>query len=102
MSITRRLFLRTTAAGAASAAVTAPVVAEAQRPMTRHEQAIYHIRELERLTYEDGSLDCHIFVCGHYDEYVEGRTRDVRMIGIWSNGVIKDPDRMFRSDGAAS
>lgn len=50
MSITRRLFLRNTAAaGAVGATIAAPVVAEAATPMTLHEQADYHARELVKL-----------------------------------------------------
>lgn len=99
MSITRRLFIRNTAAvGAVGATVAAPAAVEAAPERTLHEQAIWHIRELERLTLEDGALDCHIFVGGHYSEYIEGRTRDVRAISL-HRGRLVDKDGMFVMKG---
>jgi hypothetical protein len=57
-SLTRRLFLRNAAAGAAVAVtVAAPVAVEAAAPepqKSAHEQAMWHMQELARLVREDG------------------------------------------------
>lgn len=99
MSITRRLFIRNTAAvGAVGAAVATPAAVDAAPERTPHEQALWHIRELERLVFEDGALDCHIFVGGHYSEYIEGRTRDVRAISLHRGGLV-DKDGLFAAKG---
>lgn len=54
MSITRRLFLRQSAAvGAVGAVATVPAAAEPE--LTPWKWALWHMRELERLAIEDGA-----------------------------------------------
>lgn len=63
MSITRRLFIRNTAAvGAVGATMAAPAAASPIKSL--REQALWHMRELERLAIEDGAQSAMIAVTG--------------------------------------
>ncbi|TKT78398.1 hypothetical protein [Aquamicrobium sp. LC103] len=91
MSITRRLFLRNTAAaGAVGAAVTTPAVAEPE--LTPYEKAIWHMRELERLALEDGASEACVMVVGFLYPSPSKRTK---MLMIGRNGDLSDEDGMF-------
>lgn len=91
MSITRRLFLRNSAAaGAVAATVAAPAVAVAATPMTPREQAIWHIRELKRLVLEDGAIEPVIIVSGSYGPGDHG------MMSINIGGNFVDHGDLFR------
>ncbi|MGN6772033.1 MAG: twin-arginine translocation signal domain-containing protein [Rhizobiaceae bacterium] len=72
--ITRRLFLRSSAAAGAAAAVAVPVAA-AEPVMTTRELAIWHMRELERLAIEDGARSAMVTLVGRfYDPDFDCRT----------------------------
>lgn len=102
MNITRRLFIRNTAAvGAVGATVAVPATAEAAPERTPHEQAIWHIRELERLVAEDGGITTYIAVMGHYGEYAGGRDTECRAI-LSHDGRLDDVDGMFVMKGGAA
>lgn len=62
MSITRRLFLRNTAAAGAAGVTVAPVGAAPLR--TPREQAIWHMQQLERLVIESGAHGTMIAITG--------------------------------------
>ena len=94
MSITRRLFLRNTAAaGAVAATVTAPVAA-AEPEMTIRERAIWHMREIERLVREDGGETVVVQAIGTYTS-----NDDCRMIAIRPSGRLCCDDNMFARKG---
>jgi hypothetical protein len=95
MTITRRLFLRNTvSAGAVAATVAAPVVA-AEPEMSPHDQAWWHIRELERLAIEDGGAEPIIIIQAEYGP------EDYRGIGINAYGTATDSG-MFATEGGAA
>ncbi len=66
-NITRRIFLRDTVTAGAAIAVVAPATA-AEPEMTPREQAIWHMRELERLAIEDGARSAMVTFVGRYWE----------------------------------
>ncbi|MGP2493527.1 twin-arginine translocation signal domain-containing protein [Mesorhizobium sp. PUT5] len=90
MSITRRIFLRHTAAAGAAVAVTAPAVA-AEPEMSPRDQAIWHLRELERLLREDGGTAVTVMAVATYGN-------DAKLIGIQHTRRLIDRDGMFASD----
>lgn len=99
MSITRRLFIRNTAAvGAVGATVATPAAVDAAPERTPHEQALWHIRELNRLIREDGGIATYIAVMGHYGKYVGGRATECRAI-MSHDGRLNDVDGMFVMKG---
>lgn len=94
MSITRRLFIRNAAAvGAVGATVTAATAEEAPE-RTQYEQAIWHIRELERLIAEDGGINPIILVQGTYGP------KDFRCLCLNSYGQMKLDGDLFRRNPA--
>ncbi len=94
MSITRRLFILNAAAvGAAGATITA-ATAEAAPERTPYEQAVWHIRELERLIAEDGGINPIILVQGTYGP------RDFRALCLNSYGEMRFDGDIFRRDTA--
>lgn len=94
MSITRRLFIRNAAAvGAVGATVTA-ATAEAAPERTPYEQAIWHIRELERLIAEDGGSHPIILVQGKYGP------SDYGALCLNYHGVMKMEGDIFRRNPA--
>ncbi len=91
MSITRRLFLRNTAvAGAVGATVAAPALAQGSEPRTPRDQAIWHMREIERLMFEHGADTVHLCAIGTY-----GHHDNCRLIGIHHDGFVMDRDGVF-------
>ena len=97
MSITRRLFLRNTAAaGAVAATVAAPAVA-AEPEMTIRERALWHMRELERLLFEDGADKAYVTVVGMYTS-----PDDCKLLGIYPGGRLGDRDGLFAQKGGAA
>ncbi len=91
MSITRRIFLRNTAAaGAVGTTIAAPAAVEASQVRTPREQAIWHMREIERLMKEHGADDVHLTAVGTY-----GHHDNVRLIGIHHKGWLMDRDGVF-------
>ncbi|MGN6772034.1 MAG: twin-arginine translocation signal domain-containing protein [Rhizobiaceae bacterium] len=96
MSITRRLFLRTSAVTGIAAAVATPAAAEPK--MTPLENATWHIRELERLISEAGYESPVIFACSHYTN--ESGNRDVKAFGL-RHGRIDNDDGIFQQEGGA-
>lgn len=91
MSITRRVFLRhTAAASAVGATIAAPTAVEASPEPTPREQAIWHMREIERLMKEHGADDVHLTAIGTY-----GSHDNVRLIGIHHKGWLLDRDGVF-------
>ena len=101
MSITRRLFLRNTAA-AGAATVAAPVAAQAAIPeMTVHERAIWHLEELRRLVLADGASEVSIIVCGHEYGGLAG-IADCTSISLHPGKQLVDRDVMFAVEGGAA
>lgn len=95
MSITGRIFLRHTAAGAA-VAVTAPAVA-AEPEMSPRERAIWHMEELERLVLADGATAVTIIVCGHdYDGITD--LSHGKSMGLHPGGKRTSSGGMFAAD----
>ncbi|MHA6686893.1 twin-arginine translocation signal domain-containing protein [Mesorhizobium sp. A556] len=97
--INRRRFLLNTATAGAALAVAVPAVpAVADEPeMTSREQAIWHLRELERLVREDGGWDTAIMAIAKYANH-----QDCRMIGIRPSGCLTRDDNMFALEGDAA
>lgn len=94
MSITRRLFLRNTAAaGAVGTSIAAPAVA-AKPEMSDRDKAIWHMREIERLILGSGADAVHIAAIGTY-----GHHSNVRLIGIHYEGHVMDRDGVFAPKG---
>lgn len=104
MSITRRLFLRSVPPAVAAGTVVAiPVIAEANTETprnevrkSRHEQAVWHIRELERLIFEDGATTARVIVMG--EGYPEGQR--IRAIHVHPN-IFVDDAGLFRAGGVS-
>lgn len=94
MSVTRRLFIRNAAAAGAVGATVAAATVEAAPVLTRHEQAIWHIRELERLIREDGGSLPLIFVQGRYGP------SDLGALCLNLEGEMKDDGDIFRRNPA--
>ncbi|WP_147307496.1 hypothetical protein [Mesorhizobium sp. GR13] len=69
----------------------------ARRPKTPHEQAIWHMRELERLALGDGAETAVIFACGLH--YKGGETRSLQ---IHHTKQLIDRDGMFRHAGVVA
>jgi hypothetical protein len=95
MSLTRRLFLRRTAA-AGAATVVAPVEVQAALPeMTAHERAIWHMRELQHLVLADGAREATVIVCGH--DY-GGTAGIAKAIALHPTRLV-DSGGMFATEG---
>lgn len=94
MSITRRLFIRNAAAVCAVGATVTAATVEAAPERTPHEQAIWHIRELERLIAEDGGSKPIIFVQGKYGP------SDYRALCLTDEGGMKGEGDIFRKNAA--
>lgn len=71
---------------------------DARPTRTRHAQAIWHMRELERLAIEDGAKSACVFVVGHHYQ-----TEKSKMVLIDHQGNLSEEFAfgMFR-EGAAS
>jgi hypothetical protein len=101
--INRRSLLGSIAAVSAASAVagaTAAVAASyepAEPAKTPREQAIWHLRELERLVQEDGGWDTTVIVIGKYTSH-----QDCRMISIRYNGKLQCDDNMLAAKGGAA
>lgn len=97
-TLTRRLFLRNTAAiGAAGVAATVPANAipavatwVSEEPMSLRDQAIWHMRELERLAIEDGAQSALIAFTGQ--RYPDASSKTLIM---QSNMDLWDEQGMF-------
>lgn len=94
MTVSRRLFLRHAAAAGAIAATTSAPAAKAEPQMTPREQAIWHLRELERLVREDGGWDAAIMAIAKYTGH-----EDCRMISVRPSGRLTCDDNMFAPRG---
>lgn len=93
MSITRRLFMSKTAV-AGVMAVSVPVAA-AEPEMTAREKAIWHLRELERLVFEDGATLVSVMAIGtHYSA-----SSNAKMIGIHHSRRLTCDEGMFAAKG---
>jgi hypothetical protein len=93
----RRFLLNTTMAGAA-VAVAAPVAA-AELEMTPHEQAIWHLRELERLAIEAGAQKVTLAVIAHMEPTSDPSFK--MMMVDWKGG-LRDDDGLFAPRGGAA
>jgi hypothetical protein len=95
--ITRRLFLRNTAAVAGVATIATVAVAdEAPLPTrTAKEEAIWHLRELERLLKEDGAKRYVVMVVGN--NYSDGH--GAKCIQITEDAFRDDDSGMFAPKG---
>lgn len=91
--INRRRFLLNTASVASAVAIVTPVNAD-EPEMTPYEQAIWHIRELERLIAEDGGSHPIILVQGKYGP------SDYGALCLNSHGVMKMEGDIFRRNPA--
>jgi hypothetical protein len=101
--VTRRRFLRDVAIAGAIATAAAEAAA-AEPEMTPREQAIWHMRELERLVIEDGARSAMVTVVGrHWTPDLHCKTL---MIGM--DGTFTDFDQeegrpaMFAAKGGAA
>lgn len=92
MSITRRLFM---SSSAGAMAIALPAAAEME--MTAREKAIWHIRGLERLAREDGAGSVHVMVVGAY-----GGQAFNRLFGLHHEGFLMDKDGMFAAKGGGA
>lgn len=95
--ISRRLFLRSTAAAGAVGAVATPAVA-AELRLSPRDQALWHMRELERLAKEAGASSAAIIVAGR-GQFNGGNPNEHRLMMIDHSGKIDEKDSMF--EGAA-
>lgn len=106
MSVTRRLFLRHTAAATAVAATVAiPVAVEAaaEPEMTIRERAIWHMRELERLAMEDGASGAMVVLTGRPANYGScGTYPGFKTLMIDHRGVLLDCGGMFGGSGTTA
>lgn len=98
----RRLLGGIAAASAASAVAGATAAAAASyepaEPVTTpREQAIWHLRELERLVQEDGGWNTTVIVVASYTSH-----QDCRLISIRPNGELRCDDNMLASKGGAA
>lgn len=101
--INRRRFLMQTATAGAAIAVTTPAATAAAPEMTPREQAIWHMRELERLALEDGAGAVAVTVVGRPAAWHgRGCYSELKMIMINHHGVLRDDCRMFALKGGAS
>lgn len=94
--INRRRFLRDVAIAGAVATV-ATEAAASQPEMTPREQAIWHMRELERLAVEDGGNSTVVQVIASY-----GGQQDRKLLGIHYSGRLVDFGGMFAAEGGAA
>jgi len=99
MSLTRRLFLRNTAAASAICVVpvtAASVASPAPEPVrSPKEQAIWHLRELERLVKADGASRYVVTVVGNgYGDHRRAQTIQITQEGFFDEGV----GEMFAGD----
>ena len=92
MKLTRRLFLCNTAAGAVVATTAAAAGAPIRSP---REQAIWHLRELERLVKADGATQFVVTVCGN--NYQGSKCRRPRILQIDEGGDLYDNGKLFGS-----
>lgn len=95
--LTRRLFLRNTAAVAGVATIATVAVAD-EGPLptrTAKEEAIWHLRELKRLMKEDGAKRYCVMVVGN--DYSD--RRGVRCIQICEDEFRDDDRGMFGTKG---
>lgn len=95
MSVTRRIFLGGSVAGFAGIPLASNIAPIGVRSL--REQAIWHMRELERLTLESGAGEVNIVVLGDGVSYPE-----IRMLKIRSGGSLVDSDGMFALEGGAA
>lgn len=98
----RRLLGSIAAASAVSAVVGASAaVAATYEPaepeMTPREQAIWHLRELERLVQDDGGWNTTVIVVASYTSH-----KDCRLISIRHNGELRCDDNMLAAKGGAA
>lgn len=92
--ISRRLFLRNTAAaGAVGTTITAPAGAAEVR-LSRRDQAIWHMRELERLAKEAGATSASVILAGR-GRFNGAGTKKHPLLLINHSGELDDNDRMF-------
>lgn len=96
--ISRRLFLRNTAAAGAVGAVATPAAA-AEVSLSPRDQVVWHMRELERLIKEAGANSAAIIVVGR-GQFSGGRPNEHRCLLINHSGEINEEDSMFE-EGAA-
>lgn len=101
MSITRRLFLRNSAA-AGAVAVAAPVVA-AEPETSIRERAVWHMRELERLAIEDGASAAMVMVVGRPASWGKsGSYTELKSLMIDHHGAFHDDHDMFVQEGGTA
>jgi len=106
MTINRRILLGAMAALPASAGSATPLASlEAQdlspaaRAPSPRDQAVWHLRELERLMLATGAGAVSVMAVGiHYP----GRTRSGKLIGINHDGSLMDFDGVLDGRGPAS
>lgn len=99
--INRRRFLLNTATAGAALALAAPAVA-AEQEMTVREQAIWHMRELERLAKSTGAETVSVMVVGHSYGGKAGyeHCKSIQIMA-GDRGLI-DLDHMFDQKGVAA
>lgn len=98
-AINRRRFLLNTASAASAVAIGTPVHAD-EPEMTPREQAIWHMRELERLATEDGAASAAVILSVRKD--YDGRSEH-QLLMIDNKGNVEDghAGRLFASKGGA-
>lgn len=96
--ISRRLFLRNTAASSAVGAVATQAVA-ADVSLSPRDQALWHMRELERLAKEAGASSAAIIVAGR-GQFNGGNPNEHRLMMINHSGEIDEKDSMFEESAA--
>lgn len=91
--ISRRLFLRNTAAAGAVGAVATQAVA-AEVSLSPRDQALWHMRELELLAKEAGSVSVAVILVGR-GQFSGGRPNEHKSLMIGHTGELNDEDRLF-------
>ncbi len=95
--INRRRFLLNTAVIGASATVAASTV-PADPEMTPREQAIWHMRELERLAAEDGAAQVAVIISARKD-FSDHSDQQLLMIDCRGNIDDRYATRLFAAEG---
>ncbi len=98
--INRRRFLLNTASVASAVAIVTPVNAD-EPEMTPREQAIWHMRELERLATEDGAAQVAVIISARKD-FLDHSDQQLLMIDCRGNIDDRHATRLFEAKGGAA
>lgn len=96
MSITRRIFLRSTAAAGAIGAAGVEASQASTSVMSPREQALWHLRELEKLTIASGAASAFVMVGGRFCDD-DAKERFPHFI-VDHRGNLHEDEDLFREE----